>query len=162
MRREKCYWPLISWQTRVVTFDQPYQYTWNSWVFLRTFHISHKRRARQVTVVTQHILQNRDYDHNCKANDNDKDYILTSFWSLEPPERREKSQVSVQINCVGIRVAVECVCTFSDKHPMLCSLCPKRIDQMLLCHEPHTLSQVNSSATELSGRHPQLLCIQNV
>jgi hypothetical protein len=40
---------------------------------LREFHVTHTRRPHQVTVVIQHILQNRAFDHACKANDNDKD-----------------------------------------------------------------------------------------
>jgi hypothetical protein len=52
--------------------DQQYHQTWKSWVFLRAFHVR-TRSAHQVTVATQYVLQHRAYDHNCKANDSNKE-----------------------------------------------------------------------------------------
>jgi hypothetical protein len=47
---------------------------------MQVFHVAHRRRAHQGTVATQDILQNLADDHNCKGNDNDKDWLDLEVW----------------------------------------------------------------------------------
>jgi hypothetical protein len=78
----------------MITFDQPYHHTWNIWVFLWAFHVTHTRRAHQFTVATQHILKHRDYDYNCKVylNDNDKNWLHFEVWGHQRGEESPQFQ----------------------------------------------------------------------
>jgi hypothetical protein len=53
-----------------------HHHTWNSRVFLWTFHVTHTRRTHQFTIATQHMLKHQTYDHNCKANDLRNEFIF--------------------------------------------------------------------------------------